>query len=80
MYYRFYEDAYGIGPHEGIRTDEHKLIHYLYGDSAWELYNLKKDPAELHNVFGESACAEISKRLQAQLAALRGELQAETME
>ncbi len=80
MYYRFYEEAYGIGPHEGIRTDEHKLIHYLYGDSGWELYNLKEDPAELHNVFGEPAYAEISKRLQAQLAALRGELKAETME
>ena len=48
--------------HYGVRTADHKLIHY-YGaglgvpgasdkvfDPEWELYDLRKDPSELHNV------------------------------
>ena len=77
MYYRFYEQAYGIGPHEGIRTDQYKLVHYLYGDNAWELYDLKKDPCELHNVFGDSSYTELAAQLQARLAVLREDLGAE---
>jgi arylsulfatase A-like enzyme len=77
MYYRFYEQAYGIGPHEGVRTDQYKLVHYLYGDNAWELYDLKKDPCELRNVFGDSSYTELAAQLQARLAVLREELGAE---
>ncbi|MFH1267560.1 MAG: sulfatase/phosphatase domain-containing protein [Planctomycetota bacterium] len=28
IYYRFYENAYGIPPMLGVRTARHKLIHY----------------------------------------------------
>jgi arylsulfatase A-like enzyme len=77
MYYRFYEQGYGIGPHEGVRTDQYKLVHYLYGDNAWELYDLKKDPRELHNVFGDSSYTEVAAQLQTRLAVLRAELGAE---
>ena len=37
VYYRFYEEAYGVGPQEGIRTEDHKLVHFFYGDKTWEL-------------------------------------------
>ncbi|MFC1596822.1 sulfatase [Planctomycetota bacterium] len=74
MYYRFYEEAYGVGPHEGIRTEDHKLVHFLYGDKAWELYDLKNDPNELHDRFADPAYTEVASRLQAQLAALRDNL------
>jgi len=77
MYYRFYEQAYGIGPHEGVRTEQYKLIHYLYDDNAWELYDLKQDPRELHNVFGDSGYVEVAAQLQGRLAALREEHGAE---
>ena len=77
MYYRFYEQAYGIGPHEGVRTEQYKLIHYLYDDNAWELYDLKKDPRELHNAFDDSSYVEAAAQLQARLAALREEFGAE---
>lgn len=77
MYYRFYEQAYGIGPHEGIRTDRHKLIHYLYGDRAWELYDLEKDPRELYNVFADPAYAGVADQLQTQLEAERSNVRAE---
>jgi len=77
MYYRFYEEAYGVGPHEGIRTEDHKLVHFLYGDKAWELYDLKNDPNELHNVFRDPAYTEVTARLRTQLAVLRDQLRAE---
>jgi len=79
MYYRFYEEAYGVGPHEGIRTEDHKLFHYLYGDKAWELYDLKNDPNELHNRFTDPAYAEVASRLKQQLATLRENLGAESV-
>jgi len=50
MYYRFYEEAYEIGPHEGIRTERYKLIHFMYPVEAWELYDLKTDPNEMTNL------------------------------
>lgn len=50
MLYRFYERAFGFGPIEGVRTERYKLIHWLYGDEAWELYDLEEDPEEMKNL------------------------------
>ena len=77
MYYRFYEQAYGIGPHEGVRTDRYKLIHYLYGDGAWELYDLQQDPDELRNLFGDSNYEQVAIQVQTRLAELREQFGAE---
>jgi arylsulfatase A-like enzyme len=62
-----------------IRTKTHKLI-YLYGcdyqgekqtPPAWELYDLKKDPQELVNVYDHPVYAETRDRLKRELADLR---------
>ena len=37
-----------VGPHRGIRTHRHKLIHY-YSEDDWELFDLAEDPNELTN-------------------------------
>ena len=71
MYYRFYEDAYGIGPHEGIRTERYKLIHFLYGDKGWELYDLQKDPDELTNIYNSVENKSLIKKLKEELIALK---------
>ncbi|HEC04005.1 MAG TPA: DUF4976 domain-containing protein, partial [Phycisphaerales bacterium] len=68
IYYRFYEKAFGVGPHEGIRTKRHKLIHFLYGDMGWELYDLKRDPNELNNVYGTAGNEGLVEDLKATLA------------
>ncbi|MFI3289576.1 MAG: sulfatase [Rikenellaceae bacterium] len=41
---------------------------------AWELYDLKRDPNEMQNVYGRPEYAEITKQLKAQLKELREEL------
>ena len=38
--------------HYGVRTERYKLIHFYNDIDAWELYDLKKDPREMHNLFG----------------------------
>ena len=71
MYYRFYESAYGVGPHHGIRTDRYKLIHFLYGDSGWELYDLKADPRELLNIYERPDSAAVVARLKTEMKRLQ---------
>ena len=57
--------------HYGIRTPEHKLI-FFYGlpldapgarpeptPAYWELYDLRKDPEEMNNVYGDPEYAEV---------------------
>ncbi|MFI3248724.1 MAG: sulfatase [Rikenellaceae bacterium] len=41
---------------------------------AWELYDLKSDPNEMHNVYGKPEYAEITKQLKVELKELREEL------
>jgi arylsulfatase A-like enzyme len=52
LYYHFYEyyADHTVLPHLGIRTAQYKLI-YFYTANEWELYDLKKDPKELRNVY-----------------------------
>ena len=71
MYYRFYENAFGIGPHEGVRTQRYKLIHFLYGDEGWELYDLEKDPDEMKNLYGHPDQRELIETLKAELEMLK---------
>jgi len=73
MYYRFYEVGYGIGPHEGVRTERYKLIHFLYGDMGWEFYDLDSDPDELNNLYGSRAHTDRVDRLKATLSSLKRE-------
>ena len=62
-----------------IRTKAHKLVYY-YGCNynggyqtppGWELYDLKKDSAELNNVYDDPTYANERKRLKNQLVNLR---------
>lgn len=40
-------------------------------EQAWELFDLKEDPQEMRNVYGEPACAEIQRDLAEALKRLR---------
>ena len=73
MYYHYYEfpAVHQVKRHYGVRTDRYKLIHFYYDIDAWELYDLKKDPNELNNIYGNPAYAEIVKQLKAELRKLQ---------
>ena len=50
--------------HYGVRTDRFKLIHFYNDIDTWELYDLKEDPTEMHNLYGNSDYASIVDSLK----------------
>jgi arylsulfatase A-like enzyme len=88
MYYRYWmhnDNDHHVPGHYGIRTDRYKLVYY-YGkplgmsgahppDTApeWELYDLKSDPREMRNIYGDPSRAKLVRELKDQLAALQRE-------
>lgn len=75
MYYHYYEypGPHWVLPHYGIRTERYKLIHY-YTTGEWELFDLKRDPHEMRNVYHDPAYADVVRKLKAELEGLRRKL------
>jgi arylsulfatase A-like enzyme len=78
MYYRYYHypQDHRVQPHYGVRTDRYKLIYFNKIDQ-WELYDLKKDPHEVKNVYADAAYADRVKELKAEMYRLKKELKDE---
>ena len=68
FYYRYYHDPgdHNTRAHYGVRTTTHKLI-YFWKKEQWEMYDLEKDPDELHNLYGEPSQAGEAAKLKAEL-------------
>lgn len=68
VYYHYYESGgeHNVAKHVGVRSDRYKLINY-YENKDWELYDLQKDPSELHNVYGDPVYKKIQDSLKSQL-------------
>ena len=88
-YYRYWEHLDGchrVAAHRRVRTRDRKLVHYYgsgcgqLGASAaetaqeWELFDLQRDPSELHSVHDHPAYAQDLARLRAELDALATDL------
>lgn len=73
IYYHFYEypAEHMVKRHYGIRTKRYKLIHFYNDIDAWELYDLKEDPSEMHNLYGQPGTEKLTRKLMKRL----GELQ-----
>ncbi len=61
-------DEWGRPWMKALRTNNYLYVEYKTGEH--ELYDLRKDPYELHNMYA-SASLELEQRLEAQLDALR---------
>jgi arylsulfatase A-like enzyme len=85
MYYRYWMHLanHRVYAHYGVRTLRHKLIYY-YADALgqpgaiddprppeWELFDLERDPYELHSVYDRPEYADVVMQLKAQLRALQ---------
>lgn len=71
IYYEYHEvGIHNVEPHYGVRTASHKLIRYPRLDE-WELFDLARDPHELHSVHDDPAYAELRAGLEAELSRLR---------
>lgn len=73
VYYHYYEypGEHAVKRHYGISTKDYKLIHFYHDVDEWELYDLKKDPNEMHNVYDDSAYSGIREKLKEDLKDLR---------
>lgn len=74
-YYRYYHDPgdHNTRAHYGVRTTTHKLI-YFWKKDQWELYDLVKDPDELHNIYNDPAQKETVAKLKTELYRLKKEV------
>jgi len=75
MYYHYYEfpKPHNVHPHIGVRTEQYKLVYY-YTLKEWELFDLKRDPHELKNLYGDPAHARTRDLLTTELRRLQREL------
>ncbi len=75
MYYRYYHypGDHQVQQHYGVRTERYKLI-YFHRINQWELFDLKNDPRELHNVYADPGYAGTVRKLKGELDRLRTEL------
>ncbi|MBN2137353.1 MAG: sulfatase [Sedimentisphaerales bacterium] len=73
IYYHYYEypAVHSVKRHYGVRTKRYKLIHFYNDIDEWELYDLKKDPDELKNVYANKSYAGVVTELTAELKRLR---------
>jgi len=73
VYYHYYEypSVHMVKRHYGIVTTEYKLAHFYFDVDEWELYDRKKDPMELKNVYDDPAYAEIVSELHQKLDDMR---------
>lgn len=72
MYYHYYEypEPHHVAPHIGIRTLQYKLIRFYGPFDSWELFDLKKDPTEMNNLYGKKGFEQITLLLKKQLLEL----------
>ena len=72
-YYHYYEfpQPHHVAPHFGIRSTQYTLVRFYGPSDFWELYDIKKDPQNLHNLYGqkgyEAITASLKKTLKSQI-------------
>lgn len=73
VYYHYYEypAEHMVNRHYALVSEEYKLIHFYFDLDYWELYDRKKDPHELNNVYDDPAYADIRQDLHKRLEQMR---------
>ena len=71
IYYHYYEKSFGLTRQYGIRIKRYKLIHFYDPVDSWELYDLKKDPKEMHNCYGKAGYEKLTATLKEELKVLQ---------
>jgi arylsulfatase A-like enzyme len=88
LYYRYWENGttHKVYSHYGVRDRRYKLIYYYCDplkqkgahkdphEPMWELFDLEKDPYELHNVYDKSEYIDIVKKMTSELNEIQQKL------
>lgn len=73
LYYQYFEfpAEHAVRRHYGVRTEGYKLIRFYGHDiNNWELYDLKRDPSEMKNLYGNPEYKKVQEELHAELKRL----------
>ncbi len=72
-HYYHYIRGENLPEHYGVVNHNYKLIHFpkFQNGDYWELFDLKKDPGEMKNIYQEQKKFETVKKLKARLQSLR---------
>ncbi|MDX1761943.1 MAG: sulfatase [Christiangramia sp.] len=73
VYYHYYDFPafHMVKRHYGVRTERYKLIHFYDDIDEWELYDLKQDPKEENNLYGDPEYGDIQEQLHKELKELQ---------
>jgi arylsulfatase A-like enzyme len=73
LYYHYYEfpGEHAVRRHYGIRTERYKLIHFYKDCDKWELFDLKKDPGEMRNLYDDPKFNPLIDQLKIRLRELQ---------
>jgi arylsulfatase A-like enzyme len=63
VFIEHYAAYWGTHPFYGVRTRTHKYVRYYGTDACEEMYDLARDPDELHNIAGTPGAADEQARL-----------------
>ena len=73
VYYHYYEypSVHMVKRHYGIVSKDFKLIRFYYDVDEWEMYDRKKDPYELNNIYNDENYSDVRGDLHKRLELLR---------
>ena len=73
LYYHYYEypAEHSVRRHYGVRTERYSLMHFYNDIDEWELFDLKKDPRQLDNIYGKPGTEKLTEKLHAELIRLK---------
>lgn len=73
LYYHYYEypAEHAVRRHYGVRTARYSLMHFYQDIDEWELFDLKKDPQQLNNLYGKPGMEKVTARLRKELVRLQ---------
>lgn len=73
VYYHYYDYPafHMVKKHYGVRTKNYKLMHFYDDIDTWEMYDMKNDPNELHNIYNNPEYAAIQEELLQKLKELQ---------
>ena len=73
LYYHYYEypAEHAVRRHYGVRTERYSLMHFYNDVDEWELFDLKEDPLQMHNIYGNAGTEKVTRELMDELERLQ---------
>lgn len=69
VFYHYFENGeHAVSPHFGVKDGRYKLIRFYKRVESWELFDLDKDPQEMHNVIADPNYKKVLQKMKKTLS------------